>query len=236
MGQITVDFIGVCTHLQRQVTGVLHRVVLVEGAVRDTDGNFIAPHIPSLDSNDVSEGNLPKRPGRVTLTIANATGAPIESKSYDRDYTQAIWSLKKFTKDNSLGLNPAVSQGKANPASLYFDTGHGTFGACLAAKGGASVARLTIPTDGVPHLRIEWWDRPASSDVIFKETAVLRVMNLSDPPSCDNRDFLLHYSVTNKSFNKYPDKKAACEGCATCEPGEIPIVDLGPGCSNSNYP
>ena len=231
MGRITVVFHGVCTHLKNELQDVPHRVVLVEtDEIRHIHGDVIAPHKPSLESEHVKNGTLPRPASRLTLTISNAVKDPI---SYTDCYNCAIWPLKQYTGDPSLGLNLAVVDGKKAPGSIYFDAPDGTFEAYLT-KGGASVAKLIVETDGDPVLQIESWDRPSISSVEFEDDAVLDVKNVSTPGHENDRDFVLHYLTTDRSFDKYPKDPAPCtEYCSTKEDD---YIDLGPGCSNSNYP
>ena len=234
MGEITIYFVGICTHLQRVVEDVPHRVVLVHEEQDVTiNGYKIRSHKPyfMLERGEVVSGELPREPRRVVLSIENGTG---DAPSYDDDYDCAVFSLSRLI-DRNLPLNRAVAVERARPASVYFDVDHGDFTAGFIS-GGATAARLTAETAGNPAISIAPMDGGATSLVEVTSGSVLIIQNDAGALSAHHdADFLLHYNLTESipKDAKFPEKPPQCPGL---EVFPIPVNELGPGCSNSNYP
>lgn len=234
MGEITVYFVGICTHLREVVDGVPHRVVLVhEEQDVSINGYRIRSHKPyfGLERGEVVSGELPREPRRVVLSIENGAGDP---PSYDDDYDCAIFSLQRLV-DRVLPLNRGVAIQRAKPASVYFDVANGDFTAGLI-PGGATAAKLTVETAGNPVISIAPMDGGNPSLVELTSGSVLIIQNDAGALSAHHdADFLLHYHIVESipPDARFPEKPPNCPGL---EVFPIPVNELGAGCSNSNYP
>src|ERR1700756_2816276 len=113
MGDVTIYFVGICTHIT-EGADVPHRVVLLheEKSVK-IHGITIESHMPRIElrPRDVISGALPKRQVRRILRNPNAVG-DIE---YDEHYQCAIPSLEELA-NQSLVLNEEVVIGRLQPA------------------------------------------------------------------------------------------------------------------------
>jgi hypothetical protein len=182
-----------------------------------------------------SEQKIPPMPPfKGTLSIQNPSDVPV---NYTDCYKCAVFSLKKVAGKDTLGLNVGLVTGAANPDSCsvtFFDVSQGQFDA-VQLPSEATTGILRVKTDGDPILVIQ--DR-ASTDppqtVTLRSPAVVFIHNHGSTDVETNDDFLLNYLAADEmlSPDKVPDKANDCPKCT----GHVIGPDLGPGCSNSNYP
>lgn len=234
MGEITICFTGICTHLSGVIENVPHRVVLIHEEHDVTiNGLTIHSHEPYLwlAYGRLVSGTISKSPRRVSMRVANAVGDP---PSYDDDYECAIPKLSRLT-DARLELNRGVVENRGRPASIYFDVDRGAFTAGAAPRG-ATAAVLTVETEGEPRLLITPMDGGAASEIELTSGAAFELRNSAvGPRDHHDGDFLLHYKVFQSIAPdaRFPTAPPHCPGL---RPLPVPDIELGPGCSNSQYP
>jgi hypothetical protein len=106
-------------------------------------------------------------------------------------------------------------------------------------SGEASAAILRIETAGAPRLSITPMDGGDAYEFEFTDGAVLELGNVvTGPEAHRDADFLLHYRAfeTIPSDARTPTRTPSCEGLRPLPLGRLPHYELGPGCSNSQYP
>jgi hypothetical protein len=257
MGTLTTNFIGLCTHIQKPaVTEVPHRCVLVNGMIPATINDHpLATHVATLtlNHNDILETpgiHLPPQDdlGLVTwqidgasLSILNTIPVPPHGVVYTAAYMHGIPSLTTLTTD--LGLLSAEVVTDRNPtlASCYFDVDGGTFdgGATpgVGGEAGAAMAILTTTvTDPNPVISVSSFTM-GSGTITLRSGAEMTVANVGFGPGADSDfDFLLQYRV----FPTIPADAGVpkdIDDILLVVPVKTgPAHDVGPGCSNSNYP
>jgi len=234
MGELTIYFVGICTHVENQIEGVPHRVVLVhEEKSVVINRHTIHSHMPGIQlrPRDVLAGSLPSSVLRQVLHVANARG---DAPSYDSLYRSAIPSLGELA-GGRLKLDERVVTAKEHPATMYFDVKHGRFSACRVPHE-ASGAVLRIETEGDPQLILTPMDGDREAVKIdLRSGAVVTIHNGAfGAQDHVDADFLLHYKIMERipSRARFP-RKPMGEGLPILPDLE---VELGPGCSNSNYP
>jgi|GEM_PF-3052641 len=255
MGEITVYFVGICTHMQwpedglfGEVPGFRHRVVLVNGkAPHDILGMPIPRHLPTLrvateDIIGVTSRGVPA-PAEVTewqldgtqIEVVNGVGELV----YDKSFECCVPHLKKLTPNLPPPSFHVVVQAEPEKASAYFEVKSGVMRAGLVSHG-AAVSVLTIPTsEDVTKLRLTGFRGGETQDVLLRSGAQIAVSNVADSELDEDNDFLLHYETAEyiPSDAKVPTESAAC-----CNPLDAPRqilgphLNVGPGCSNSNFP
>jgi hypothetical protein len=234
MGEITICFTGICTHLRNLVEGIPHRVVLIHEEREVTiNGVTIHSHEPFLflGRGSVVSGTLTTSPRRVSIRVMNAIG---DAPSYDDDYHCAIFRLQGLTESRLTPSRAVVIEG-ARPAGAYFDVERGAFSAASSPRG-ATAAVLVVQTDGNPKLSITPMDGGPASKVELTSGSAIAIRNSALAASDHHEgDFLLHYKVFENipPDTRFPTTPPDCPGL---QPLPIPDIELGPGCSNSDWP
>jgi len=230
MGEITIYFVGICTHIRGRVDGVPHRVLLVhEESDVVINGYTIHSHKPSLLAPTKT---LAEAPQRVIFAIANSIGGP---PSYDDSYRCGIFKLQQVA-GQLLELNGAIAIGRQLPASVYFDFQHGKFAAGVVPRTATGV-RVTVVTEGDPVLSMTPMDGGGPHIERLPSGAMLFLRNDAvGPRTHQDADFLLHY----RAFTNVPEGAIFPTRPPVCHPPlpafPIPQVELSAGCSNSDYP
>ena len=232
-GSIEIHFIGIAVHLNNvpPVAGippnVLHRVVTISNSADlKLGGRAVAPIVP----HQLQVPAVPNIPWKATFSIANASDGPV---TYSDCYRCVVYSLKEVTQNPDLQLNPGLVTGDEVPDQCsvrFFDVTQGEFDA-YQLPSGAGVAVLTVMTSGDPQMTILDRSSGTSQTVTFPSPAVLGIHNHGDITNEADGDFLLSYLATNEMSDHIPALKS-CPGCRRTSFAK----DLGPGCSNSNYP
>lgn len=246
MGKITIQFVGICTHIKDLVPGVPHRVVMVhEDEAVVLNGFPVHSHAAklTLSRGEVLNGSgpLPTLPHRLVLSIKprDGEGPP----TYDPNY-QCIYSLSRLA-GAAVTLSDKVVIDQSPPASIYFDVTQGHFSAGFATKEGAKGAIgavLVVETDGDPVLVItEMDDDKPPLEIVLSTDSILSVCNeaIADGTGTHiNADFLLHYLTTHAIPPGDPFPVQTPTRCTALPdfPIKDPSWELGPGCSNSQYP
>lgn len=256
MGNVTIEFRGICTQIQLPiplVDGVLHRTVLVrwdhEGELMPYPpyaGKPVPPHHASLtviggiETADVAEleaiGALRRiHPGQwrmdgVRLTVESAVGQVTYEPSYFEipSLRQLAPLFGELSRDVVYGPD----------AWCHFDVSNGTFrGVQFDAVNGSWYTFLDVTTsDAPPVLRIELLRDPAiRGHIRLMFGAVISIDNTATPGEDKAHDFLLHYLTAQNPPTDAtipPDAEAMVTG----PPVILEFFEIGPGCSNSNFP
>jgi hypothetical protein len=254
MGTISIFFVGICTHMHQPeilggLPGVRHRVVLVNGKVpRKINGAPIPPHRPSLriavkDILGTLPPGVPVEDGiaeweleGTRFSIVGAVGA----LTYEESYRVGIPHLRLLTKDLPPPDPQVVIDADPSRASCYFDVDAGVFSAGIVGAG-AATALLTIDTqDGDPSLRVHHFGKEMPDEYRLRSGAEIAVTNtgLDERGGDDPNDFLLHYET---AMPPVPANAGIPTGVAPDARRLRSYVirthlDVGPGCSNSNFP
>ncbi len=246
MGQVTVYFIGICTHMQwpedgvfGEVQGFRHRVVLVNGkAPRTINHKPIPRHRPMLrvESKDVIGGPVDITSYELdgaTVQIANAIG----ELQYEESFQCCIPHLKALTPNLPPPSYRVVAGAHPERASAYFEVTSGVLTAGIVSRG-AAVSVLTMTTlDESPLLRITGF-RGEQAEFHLRNHANVVISNVAESEYDEDNDFLLHYETAEyvPEDAQVPTQSAPC-----CVQTEVPEfvrgrLNVGPGCSNSNFP
>jgi len=223
---ITIDFIGICTHFRDgKAGGVPHRVVCVDGR----SINDIKPHFVTLS---VFPDQTPDQTPTVSLTLGRQhvrlySGAD-EYKgplNYDREYSLIPNLATKVTPSDDV-----IVCGRG--ARVFFDLRGGAFG--HLCNGEAHACRVEVTGIEVPTLHITSFDDrfalarirvPDGGRVALQHTEQKPMM-----PDDDNSHFRLHYLVSGRIPDPPVDIPEKCTG------GGRGPVSLNVGCSNSTFP
>jgi hypothetical protein len=250
MGQLTTYFYGICAHIKdSEMTNWPHRCVLPNGIVaRTINERSIASHVASIHfdiSALLNTSNItlppPDDQGIIHWQVAGAA-LNLENEevalTYLESYGTCIPSLKTLTPD--LGpLSPTVVDGR-NPilASVYFNVAGGTFHGGMSPQNAAIaiLESVTSDTDVVLNVSSFTW---GSGSITLTSGSELYVTNngagiVTDSPW----DFLLQYTICESIP---PNAGVPGPGIGTCETVKprwtgVFCDDVGPGCSNTNYP
>lgn len=227
MAEITVYFVGVCTHVRDQapMKGD-HRVLLVNAWNGDTINRLrIDPHEARLWLNE--KQHLPLKGVSVTL---NATQTGV---TYDGTFERCIERALEYAPDlDSLDQDVLRPKDSRKIAAL-FEAGGRYYGG--VDDHGASVAKLEVVTYDPPVLTITPFGSDQSQEIELKDGAILQIENLGRKASDDHDfDFLLHYRIGTSIPEKagWPEKRKACTELVP----PFPHNTTGPGCANSTYP
>ena len=247
MGQITVKFSGICTHIRDAIfddavspaTMPPHRVVLVHGesgAYFEAQQQSVPPHMPLLriDPRSLLQP-LPYIPGLqlqipgawllqgVRLRVANAVSD--QPLRYDSTWDEIMPSLTFYAgmSNPPLTLDAEVVTGEI--AACYFDVDCGDFTTkYIDANDYAAKAVLTVQTDGPPQLEITRFFDQRRTLLPLPDDIAIVVENVGETKDTD-WDFLLHYLVAQ-----------TIPPTATPPPVRDVPSGIGAGCSNSSYP
>ena len=241
-GSIEIHFVGIAVHLINDPpipnanipASVPHRVAIISNSADLHLGNPLTKVTPHQLQVISGQAKIPPIPSfKATFSIQNPSDVPV---NYTDCYDCAVLNLKKVAEKNDLRLNAGLVSGAINPDNcsvVFFDVTQGTFDAYQYGKG-ASAAMLTIKTDGDPQMTILDRASGTTQTVRFTSPAILEITNHGGPGVDANVDFLLSYLAADQmlSPDKVPHDPNRCP--PACQRPSLP--DLGPGCSNSNYP
>jgi hypothetical protein len=248
MNTLTVEFHGICVHFNRDENPSLdlptpHRILLP--FVKDGftwDGKTILVHQPqvSVQSNTVVS---PFAPMFMTLTLSALTDHSEVTTTFN-----CPPRLKTIFPE--MELRPEVVTEGAAPATTYFDIREGTLSG-IEIEGSAGT-RLTIETElsAVVLTKTLWHHEsehhpsghhhPSVDPVTIELPALITVSNFAKDPDSDfEADFILSFTV-GSPFPP-PVTKPLLDGLEHAL-GDVTIClkaanqDIGPGCSNSQFP
>lgn len=200
MGEVTIEFHGICTHFFNPIPGIPHRVVLPQAdafrpGLIDVDSvltpYFLPAHLSLISSSNGTFDFPIDGPGicggligtGVRLHIANAIPSPNDTTARSHP---PLPSLTEF--DPGYRYSPEVVLG--GRARCYFDLPYERF-EVRGKAGHASFGVSKVTTDGPPILRIEPFSGGEPQDVPIGAT--LTVSNTSISCKDASLDFLLHF-------------------------------------------
>lgn len=235
MGMVTIQFLGICTHIRAcAVTGVRHRVVVVNAQqTENVENSTIGRHTPLVN---IPAMNVEWRGGGgYSFEIANGIGAgPIYDPSFEAcvphltQYAPAPWALSAGVTDPT----PAF-------AAYCFDVPTGRFTGGKTPKG-AAVSTVMVETADPPMLKVKQFGEVGSMNLPLSGDVKIIVSNLGASADDDDvYDFLIHYRL----FEMLPTNACVpgppCPACPVAAiepgwPGNAGNVDAG--CSCSQYP
>lgn len=249
---LTVHFHGVAVHFNQvdnpelDLGTAAHRVVIphydkelqwgpkkiaVHEPFLHTDVELDLPCLPRMEKGKGrKKGKHSYRLNGVTFRVAGVDKlVGIQRKMECFPKLKTIWP--------EMVLDHAVVTGKKAPAAAYFDTTNGRLEA--KERDGSAAATLVIEHEkDTAVLEVECW-RGGSQQITVHLPATLTFEDTGRDKADGLSDFVLDYLVATKLPPADLDlsaleKVAACIGRSPSrevEPGE-----LGPGCSNSQYP
>ena len=233
MDEITVEFIGVCTHIQRTEylapIPVPHRVVMINSDALGT----VARHNTRVE---VCEGDLVLHRYDLDGHAVSIDGALDGTLTYDQHYLCAVPLLLREGFAESMTLSPHVidSPDRALMAGLL-DLPNGSFTAKMRPDG-AAVGIATVQIEGPRRISIRQFgaseivlelDVPPGADVVFTNSA--------NPGEDDEIDFALNFLIAEP----VPDitRMNSHRPCKQILPHtRHGWQSIGPGCSNTNFP
>jgi len=244
MNLLTVRFHGICVHFNRKLNPSLdlpaaHRVVLPyfpNGLV--WNGKKILVHEPTVTlSYPGFEKTLEPKEVTFTLDKVSLTGEVTPT-------FECPPHLKEILPD--MEVDPAVVVGKQKPATMYFDLDEGIFNGIELH--GSAATELTIPTETTEMVLIERPWHGGETPWLLPMPATITVSNMAKDPEADGMaDFILSFAV-GKPFPPCEEHvKPPCDAkkfqtalehamSATLECLKVQSGDIGPGCSNSQFP
>ncbi|HVR39276.1 MAG TPA: hypothetical protein VMU84_09285 [Thermoanaerobaculia bacterium] len=233
MAQASIRFVGLCVHLQHVTApgiGVPHRVVMLSNSTPNRGSHLVEQHRPALIRPNGDSEFLTG----VSLTIVNGTS---EELQYDGTW-EAIPHLKE-PGALTPPLNTGVAYDQRSPAAAYFDIDAGTLCACTATKGGAIAARLEFGIGDETGLLLTYWDGREPDWIPLADGDKVLITNVAAHGVDDKWDYLLNYDIVASPILQQEPKLYMPQVAPPpmCEPSpHIQHFDLGPMCSNSNYP
>jgi hypothetical protein len=228
---VTVRFIGLCTHIRQSLVGCLpraHRVVIMDNEPGEMFGKQVEAHSPLLTLPGGEQRALEK----MTLEITGSTQE--KTLSFDRSW-EGVPHLA-WTEGQQIELNTGIVCHGVSPAAVYFDVSHGSFFACQL-RDGAVITRLVMQFDGAATLHFAPFgpgQLAPPSPMTFDDDVSLTITNMVNSTGGDSEnDYVLNYRL----FHPWPEEPSAPEVgfLIVCE-DLPPDIDLGPKCSNTNYP
>jgi hypothetical protein len=251
MGEIYIQFEGICTHFRQPDNPklpVLHRVVVP--ALQDISFAFGKTFDPHRAYYRIHEDGTDIPLDGVSFTIENPTPGKDgkDECTYEESYG-AIPRLGDLMRETGRELgepSPAAMLGaNRGLAAAYFDFNSATFHACSTAVTGdlgGAVAWARVETDGDPIVSM----RPFPSSLLAAADApapitlptgtTIYISNESDTAMGGEYDFLLSYLLADHVPQDPPrPKNVMAPVCAVVRKhktgGSFDIF-----CSNSNYP
>jgi hypothetical protein len=246
---ITVNFTGVCTHINHLGLQELdeehprlraHRVVLV----RADNGAYlndaaIAPHIARLTIDPAMIKSIEGYPYGLMADGApgvwqlcgvklQLTGVPKQPFVAHDTYHGRVPTLRATESGLPRIWSEVTALGRAN---CYFDVDGGTLTAAPLPEAQAIVARLKVKTTARsrPALKVTCFWNQQESLLNLEDGAVIDVSHTGYDHGDSEEDFLLHYKIFESIAKDAwtPRKKRR----RSARPGDISI-----GCSNSQFP
>lgn len=243
--KITVEFVGVCTHVRRPrwppalgnwPLTVPHRVLLPKNPGMPPFPDDIPPHVPIITGiPDANYRGLlqPQDNGRFLIRGAALSISVPGPKEVGYDSTWSIIPQMQADGRPSVDADLCVLD-RNREVHGVFDVDAGTFSACCGTQG-AAAARLTI--DGVSSAELIVRSiRTGTSipPVALPDGSFITVLHRSTEPGSDDSDhFALHFVLAASLPADKPLGNSTKCGEPRC-PADID--DLGPGCSNTDYP
>lgn len=224
MGQLTIEFRGICSHFVNCVPGVPHRVVLPDTrgfnmgtltAPGVTDAAYaLPPHYAMIQNDDVDPLPIGFEPyvvdnsinWGVRVEIANPVLSPtIQTMDYPPD-SDGVFSFTNIPRLSTYTTTPyrfSTDVVMGGRAMCYFDLFAGTVTAQYANGPGTGLRTIVaIETNGDPILKLSPLlpTRDALSVAYLPVASRLIVANHSDACPDANFDFLWHFLTIETSI------------------------------------
>ncbi|HEY0143834.1 MAG TPA: hypothetical protein VGF48_23305 [Thermoanaerobaculia bacterium] len=228
--KVSIMFGGICSHFQRVVPGIPHRVVLPNatsvhfGLVRTQNGfvqtekgpvptetkqgsvgsYYLLPHFPVLLVPGVDRSEWPTVKGVIEGGVISS-GARLEIvNALDREvtYDDSYYQFVRSIREFLPDYQFSNEVVLGERAAAYFDLFAGrVYGQPEDGGTGATTVVVEIHTDGPPALRVTPFGG-LSSEIRHLTSPYLKVLNTDvDPPNEDaSYDFLLHYLTSNRGM------------------------------------
>jgi hypothetical protein len=250
MGNLIIQFVGICVHVDRLHFPELpseHRVLFLANPTR----LFIDPRNP----NAAVDAHEPKLFLMKTTTIdldcvrSNGAGDVFDLNRVALQLVKGNWKTP-FEKDPTFDQVPRLTELGAGegdrsvivdahqPVGACFDIDGGVLSACLN-DGGAVITTLQVETFGPPKLRLKCIDRDAVTELEFQDEDPVRltITNLAVGGEDNENDYLLDFRVC-RGMPAEPRSPATPIGLSPCNGPADPRIadDFSTACSNSNYP
>ena len=242
MDKLTVDFIGICTHIltNEETWPHPHRVVLPRSAAHHPHTGFLI--IAKTDTSQDVQAFARELHGAlgysetadayqltlqgVELAVDNGTG---DYAWDDKTFRCGIFSVQDFAGGQPLGKpNEDVARRRfKHRAHAYFDIPSGLLSAKRVDESSAAV--LDVNTTAAPRLRAKSFEGNHEAVLELRSGAAIQITHTTH--DSDDRHFLMHFELASNPVNDptYPTEPAPC-----LEPDYG--TGIGPGCSNSTFP
>jgi hypothetical protein len=251
MSGITVNFLGICTHMNWTATEphFTRRTVLVNGSsgARIAE-NEISPHKAELRVRiaDLLPGSAPPPETDDDVGVYPLRGTALSIKApvpgdlhYEPSFRTCIPSLKMLTPILGAPSMKVVEGSEAVDAAAYVLTSSGRMHGGQTETG-AAVARWKVEAstpDGVAVVMTTFGEKTGTI-VVVRDGATVTIANIGDKKLDHLTDFLLHYRAAAILPVDPGLPMRAPPACEMITPhATIPHpITIGPGCSNSSYP
>jgi hypothetical protein len=231
MDEITVEFFGVCTHIQwpEGAFTTRHRVVMVNSDAQGT----VARHHTRVE---ICEGDRVLHQYDLDGHTVSVDGALDGALTYDHHYDCAIPRLLLDGFAESMTLSPRVTESPDKVlVSGLIDLPNASFTAKMRADG-AAVGIATVQVEGPRRISIRRFgaseiihviDVPPGADVVFSNSA--------NPGEDDATDFALNFLIAEPVpvITRMNEPRPCKQILPHTRHG---WQSIGPGCSNTNFP
>ena len=260
MSQLTVRFIGACTHvLGEAFVGVKHRVVAINWSLGDPiNGNHIDAHIPRMY---VRERELTSKPPDFSFFRPVSPSPFPEYLCWDMANVRLVVSNPDASDEYRLGPKfrcgtpnlagfapvplPQVSMmttviGTSPFTGAFFDIGNGEVDAFVIGTDDerASAAVLSVETGDTPMITGVATRGGQSFTLNLVDGAEVLVTNIEYGATVGDHepDFLINYNILDfvPPQAKWPTELPSCLNDSA--PVGRTMSTVGVGCSNSYYP
>lgn len=233
MDELTVEFFGVCTHIQRTEDlapiPVPHRVVMINSDAQGT----VARHHTRVE---ICEGENVLHRFDLDGHTVSIDGAPLATVTYDDHYRCAVPHLLREGFAESMTLSPRVTESPdAALVAGLVDLPNGRLTAKMRPDG-AAVGIATVQIEGPRRISIRRFGSseivqvfpvPPGADVVFS--------NAANPGEDDATDFGLNFLIAEPVpvITRMNGHRPCKQILRHTRHG---WQSIGPGCSNTNFP
>ncbi len=230
MDELTVYFIGICTHLQWPMgpDATPHRVILINSDAQ-TGATPVAKHHTRVE---IWNGDVLRQWRELNGAAVSIVGALDGTVTYDGHYHCAIPRLLRDGFAESMTLSRQVTDAPdASLVSGLIDLPNARFTAEKLPHG-AVLAKATVQAKKPTRISIHLFDGHSEilpvedgDYVVFKNTAA--------PHQDGEEDFDLHFLIADPvPVIRQNVPRRVCD--IPMHP--LPMQSIGPGCSNTNFP
>lgn len=227
---IHVEFIGVCTHIQRMDGMSLpapHRVILINSAALQD----VNRHQAKLEIWEGDQKTFERDLDGERVSIAGALNGTVEVDSF---YRCAVPHLLTDGFAESMTLSPRVTYAPNRAlVAAMIDLPNGRLTA-MKRKEGAVVAAAKVLTNGPRQLHLATLEGVPMPAVDIPRDAVVVLRNTASAEGEDeDRDFMLNFLIADPVPIV---RRLPLRTCPGIPEHTRPGLSIGPGCSNTNFP